>query len=308
MRRNDFALREDYWDTLEISDTDINFLYNYLIEQERPTSLDELVRAFISERIQQIQAMLDKRRQGEGKLYVPKEQYQVGETLVFPAFDWKKGEVTSKRAGVNPELSAFHVIDVTFEDGSKKSLASELDHHTLNEPLPFSSDSDIANIEEVISNHGNSIAKELNSEISTNPDLICIANKWFPKALLVDVNIGYRNLAEALLDMEGGGPLSTEEILKQIDLPTDVDPELTAFSLNYAMHQDDRFDEVGATGEVVWFIKRLEPEWVLHQPIYLQYQPIEYNEEEIRPLKDLFQGRSSMSLRTTRAICIKVMN
>jgi hypothetical protein len=288
MRRIDFALREDYWETLEISDTDINFLYNYLIEQEKPTSLDELVRAFITERIQQIQMMLEKRRQGEGKLYVPKEHYEVGEMLVFPVFNWTKGEVTSKRAGVNPEISAFDVIGVTFQDGSQRSLVSGFDDHPLNKPIPLTTDNSFSNVEEIISNHGNLIAKELDDEISTNPDLICIANQWFPKALLVDVNIGYRNLAEALLDMEGGGPLSTEAILKQIDLPTDVSQELTSFSLNYALHQDVRFDEVGATGEVVWFLKRLEPEWVQHKPIYLQYQPIEYNEEEIHHLKDLF--------------------
>ncbi len=81
--------------------------------------------------------------------------------------------------------------------------------------------------------------------------------------------------------MAGGGPLTSEDILKQIDLPTDVNPELTEFSLNYAMQKDNRFDEVGATGIVVWYLNRLEPEWVQSPPEYLHYHAVSYQDNGI---------------------------
>lgn len=284
MTRFDTSLRDDYWETLDISDSDINYLYNYLIENEKPTPMDELVEVFVSARIKQIQAVLEKKMQAEERIFLPKDSYEVGEHLVFPGFEWAKGEVVSKRAGNNPELPAFDVIGVRMEDGFEKLMAAGLPDHVLNNPMVQEGGSDALNAPQIIKQNGHAIADAIEQEIRNNPDLICIADKWFAKALLVDVNIGYRNLAEALLDMEGGGPLTSEEILKQIDLPTDVNQELTEFSLNHAMHQDDRFDEVGSTGEVVWFLKRLEPEWVQNQPKFLQYQPIEYDRESVQPL------------------------
>jgi hypothetical protein len=285
MHSIDLSLREDYWESLEITENDINFLYNYLIDLEHPASLTDLVKVLVDERVNQILVAIEKRQQQNGRNYLPKESYDVGEELIFPAFDWTKGKVISKRAAVNPELSPFNVIEVEFTDGMIRSLAAELSEHKLNEPVQLSIAGDLTDPEIVLSKHKIALSDKLQKEIAKNPDLVSIAQKWYPKALLVDVNIGYLNLAEALLDMEGGGPLTTDVILKQIDLPTDVNPELTAFSLNYAMHEDDRFDEVGATGEVLWYLQRLEPEWVKNSPGYLQYKPIDYDQELIREMK-----------------------
>ncbi len=287
MTRFELSLRDDYWEQLDISESDINYLYNYLIEEEKPTPLNELVEVFVSARIKQIQAVFDKKMQAEGKIFLPKATYQVGDQLVFPAFDWKKGEVTSKRGGNNPEIPPFEVIGVQMEDGTQRLIATGLAEHALNNPMVQEGDRDSLKADEIIKQHGKAISETIEKNISKNPDLVCIANKWFARALLVDVNIGYRNLAEALLDMEGGGPLTSHEILKQIGLPTDVNDELTEFSLNYALHQDDRFDEVGATGEVNWFLKRLEPEWVQRQPKYLQFQPVDYDQPSVQPMLEM---------------------
>lgn len=284
MPRTDFLLREDYWENLEITESDINFLYNYLIELERPSSLTELVESLIHERINELKTSFEKRKQQNGKNYLPKEEYKIGDVIHFPALDWMKGKVISKRPGVNPEIPAFEVIEVELEDGSHKSYAGKLENHQLNEPVELSLQSDIIDPNAVMSSYGQELSKKLERQIIQNPDLVSIAEKWFPKALLVDVNIGYLNLAEALLDMEGGGPLTTNEILKQIDLPTDVNQELTAFSMNYAMQEDDRFDEVGPSGEVIWYLRRLEPEWVREKPVFLQYEPLEYDKNIIREL------------------------
>jgi hypothetical protein len=53
-----------------------------------------------------------------------------------------------------------------------------------------------------------------------------------------------------------------------------VNPKLIEFSMNYALQEDGRFDEVGPAGEVLWFLKRLEPEDVRQIPPQLRYTSI----------------------------------
>ena len=118
-----------------------------------------------------------------------------------------------------------------------------------------------------------------------------IAGRWFARALLVDVNMGYLNMAEALLDMEGGGPLSTQAILRQIELPSDVNLKLTEFSLNFALQEDGRFDEVGPSGEVLWFLRRLEPEDVKNTPLWLRYSPINFDANKIDPIRKMLMDK-----------------
>jgi hypothetical protein len=108
---------------------------------------------------------------------------------------------------------------------------------------------------------------------------VYIAGRWFPKALLVDVNAGNLNLAEAVLDMAGGGPLPTAELMEQIEMPEGINPKLGAFSLDLALQEDARFDEVGSAGEVSWFLQRLEPEEVRTTPIFLRYHEIDYDRD-----------------------------
>jgi hypothetical protein len=93
----------------------------------------------------------------------------------------------------------------------------------------------------------------------------------------VDINIGHLNLAEAVLDMGGGGPLPTSMLLEQIELEADVNPKLVEFSLDLALQEDARFDEVGPAGDVLWFLKRLEPPEVLEPPTFLRYSGIDYD-------------------------------
>jgi len=71
--------------------------------------------------------------------------------------------------------------------------------------------------------------------------------------------------------------LPTEALLGDLELPEEITPQLRIFSLNYVLQEDERFDEVGPAGEVLWFLRRLEPERVRSVPVYLQYQPLEYD-------------------------------
>ena len=47
-----------------------------------------------------------------------------------------------------------------------------------------------------------------------------------------------------------------------MELPANVNPKLVEFSLDLALQEDPRFDEVGPAGEVLWYLHRLEPEEV----------------------------------------------
>ena len=42
-------LREDYWETFELREADIEFLYNHLLESEMPMTPQELVEILVAE-------------------------------------------------------------------------------------------------------------------------------------------------------------------------------------------------------------------------------------------------------------------
>ena len=77
--------------------------------------------------------------------------------------------------------------------------------------------------------------------------------------------------------MSGGEPQPTSALLKDVEMPAGVNPKLAEFSLNWALQEDKRFDEVGPAGEILWCLYRLEPDGVREVPTYLQYTPIEYD-------------------------------
>lgn len=278
------ALKKNYWESFELEESDVEFIYNRLLELEIPQSPDELLIALIHERIQKEIVSMEKKQNSEGMVYLPKETYSKGQTLIFPALDWKKGIVLSSRLGINPDICDFQVIEVDFGNDGRKLFAANLNNHVLNNPTELKIEDKSLNPEFVLDQYGELLKSRLISALETNSDLVQIAGKWFPRALLVDVNMGYLNLAEAVLDMAGGGPLTTQSILEQIELPTDVNLKLTEFSLNLALQEDGRFDEVGPAGEVMWFLKKLEPEAVQKPPIYLNYTKIPYEAEKAHEL------------------------
>jgi len=284
------SLREHYWDNFEFEDSDLDFIYNFLLESENPSSADELLAAVLDTRISQEIENLKNRQDSKELFYLPKNEYSVGETVVFPALNYQKGEVISIRDGFNPEMTPFKVMSVKLNSGQEKEFAVGLPGHSLNEVVAVNLDDPMLKLNGVINTYGKSFKKQLTAALESKSDLVQIAGRWFPKALLVDVNIGYLNLAEALLDMENGGPLTTEAILEQIDLPTDTNRKLTEFSLNFALQEDNRFDEVGPAGKILWFLHRLEPEKVKSLPMHLEYQALEYDCDDVQEMLDMLEN------------------
>lgn len=284
-------LQENYWETFQIREDDLEFLYNQLLELETPLTPQELMKMMVEERTRQEKNNLEKQRLGTGAVFKPSEHYEVGQELVFPALDWQKGHVLSVRKGVNPDVAAFDVIEVELESGQKKSFASSLEDHGLNQPLPVSTDDPLLDAAVVMKRFGRSLTARLTEMLEANDELVQIAGSWFPRALLVDVSAGHLNLAEAVLEMAGGGPLATRAIIEQIELPTDTNSRLTEFSLNLALQEDPRFDEIGPAGETLWFLHRLEPADVQNPPTYLRYYPIEYDNASIEKDIKAFGGQ-----------------
>lgn len=271
------SIPADYWQTLQVNKKDIEFLHNTLFESETPMTARELVGVLIEERVRAEQAAQAKKRQSDGKVYLPKEQYQDGDHLVFPALDWAKGAVSAVRPGVNPQYGDFDVLTVEMENGKSRMFAAGLAEHALNEAPATHVEEDTFDPKAIQSAYGAEIERKLQDAFAQDEGLVRIAGRWFPRALLVDVNQGHLNLAEAVLDMAGGEPLPTSELLKDVELPEGVNPKLAEFSLNLALQEDSRFDEVGPAGEVLWCLQRLEPENVREVPVFLRYTPIEYD-------------------------------
>ncbi len=272
IRRN--TQEPDYWENLRVTDEDLEHLGNVLVEREIPLPLDELARELVLFRCRREEERIA-HELSKGTIYLPKNRYDVGETLVFPALEYAVGTVVGVRDGHNPEHGPFRVIQVEFSQGESREFAAELENHPLNEAP--AQEVALLSPEDLYAEHGDKVREALNARLEADPAFIRLAGEWFLKDLLVEIHQGHLNLAEAVLDMAGGGPLPTEELVGHLDLPKEIDPRLAVFSLNYALQEDERFDEVGPAGEVLWYLRRSEPPEVLDPPYWLRPAVVEYD-------------------------------
>jgi hypothetical protein len=276
------TLPDNYWQNFSVTKKDNEFIQNYLFETEIPLTTRELVRVLVEERLRQENQSASEKKKSLGRIYLPKEIHQLNESLAFPALNWKKGVINNLRQGNNPEIGSFQVIEVTLENGERKFFASGLEEHSLN-TLPLEDEAPEMDSVAVVNDSGDLIETKIESALSDDETLVNIAGQWFPRALLLDVNIGHLNLVEAILEMAGGEPIPAISLLEQIDLGAGVNPKLAEFSLNYALQKDDRFDEVGPAGQVLWVLERLEPAEVRKCPKFLEYLNLEYDTSALTP-------------------------
>lgn len=265
-----------------VEDDEIEFLINYLLEKETPLSTHILAYVLVENRLNAEAAALQEEYK-DVRVYNPADSYDIGQKLVFPFFNYATAVVTDTRDGNNEDYGTFRVATVTFEDGdTPREFAMELQtSHSLiaeadnGEGLLFGqSDLTADDIMQVV---GDDIIASLEEMLQSHDNLAYVARKWFPQDLMLEVNEGHLNLAEAVLDINGGGPLSTESIIEQIGGLGQSPMSLQIFSLNYVLNNDKRFDEVGPTGEVLWYLARMEPNDVQKMPSLLHHSPIQYD-------------------------------
>lgn len=272
----------DYWgQSFSVQPDDLDYLLNLFLDDEMPRTIEEMALEVVRYRCQREEAALS-RELVKGKLYRPRESYAVGDQIVFPALRFAVGGVIAVRDGVNPEIGPFKVIRVDMGGGQVREFAAEYNlPHNLNNDSNLPDDSSLASPEEIFNRHGASVTANLAERLEAAPDFVRLAGKWFPRSLVADISLGHLNLAEAVLDMVQGGPLPSETILKDIGLPTEINKHLQIFSLNHALYKDERFDEVGPAGEVLWFLRRLEPPEILFLPPRLNAPEAAYDRSRL---------------------------
>ena len=262
-----------YWMEFELSDEDLDFIDNLLLEREVPLTSEQMSLELVERRLEKLKVEAKKASASEYKSYLPEAHYEKGEILIFPAIGNLVGKVTKVRPGVNPDIGEFEVIAVKFEKGEKpREFAAALQDHLLNNPSSADDELDaLSTTEGVLATYRRVIEDRLEGKLKGAEDIIRIAGRWFHKALVVNINEGHLNIAEAVLDVASGGPLPTSDLLEHVGIPEDIDPLLMEFSMDYALQEDERFDEVGPAGETLWYLKRLEPPEVLYTPPRLEY-------------------------------------
>jgi hypothetical protein len=208
-----------------------------------------MAQVVIRQRVERETEALRRREQG-AVAYLPKETYTVGQQIAFSVPRFAIGTVVELRPGRNPEHNEFDVIAVDFADGRpRQEYAARLADHPLNAQVVYQGEAELSAPEDLFARYGEGVQARLEARLKASADIVRLAGRWFPRALLASVNIGHLNLAEAVLDMAGGGPLPTEALLKEAGLPQNINPRLQAFSLHYALQEDQRFDEVGPAGQ-----------------------------------------------------------
>ena len=283
-------LNENYWTEFKVESSDIEFIYNLLMEKAEPLPSAVLLKELITHRIEENKQSFQQQAKDRGSIYLPREQYAKGDHLVFPALEMQSGKVTALRDGFNPEYENLKVIEVKMGSGETRSFASNLADHALNSAMEIRADDPNLNADSVLAMHGDLLKTRLSEALKLHEDLAKIAGSWFPRSLLVDISVGHLNLAEAVLEEANGGPVAIGELMKQIELKADVDEKLLEFSFDMALQEDRRFDEVGPAGETLWFLHDMEPDDVKEIPAFLKYAPKEYSREGVQQYLEMFEG------------------
>ncbi len=271
----------DYWiHEYEVDEADHEFIYDLLAESDAPISTEDLALAIIRRHSEQEENFL-RNELAKATIYDPRDAYEVGDVIYFPAFDLRKGEVTAIRSGNNPEHGEFDVITVSLEGEKKpRAFAARLQTpHKLNRDgeVDLLLDEELLTPEGILEMTGDALVTKLEKHLAENTDYFVRAGRaWLTTDQLIPVNIGHLNIAEALIEMEGA-PVTTEKLLEQVDLDPDMSQSIRVFSLDMAMQHDDRFVRVDLGGQTGWYLRRLMPDAAVTIPDVLRYEPVDYD-------------------------------
>jgi hypothetical protein len=116
--------------------------------------------------------------------------------------------------------------------------------------------------------------------LSKHGEFTQFGEEWFLKDLLADIQPGHLHIAEALLEIKSM-PLPTQELLPDLDLPSELPEEIQLLSLNCALEADERFDNVGDGGRDIWYLRSLTPDPVVNPPGRLILRDEPYNRGDI---------------------------
>jgi hypothetical protein len=274
---------ETYWNTFSINDRDIERVYAYMLERNNAAHIADLARLVIAARAQEEQERRQ-RLETHASLYQPKLAVEVGQRLIFSTLDDAEGTVTARRESNNARLKPFWVVTVAFEDGTTREFASGYDMpHPLNELKPIVLGAADESPEEIYARYGTRIGRLLAARLRADKEFVEQEDHWLLRGLLTEINVGFLNIAEAAIEQNNAG-MSTAELARVLELDTETAKrETMLFSLEYALHRDERFAEVGPLGETRWYLNRLVPPEVLSVPRVLQFGAVRNDSQPLPP-------------------------
>lgn len=270
-----------FWrDQFEVNANDLDFLYNLLLDTQSSKHLYDLATALIQEYVRRENAQIETEL-AKGTVYLPKSQYKIGQTLVFPALEFTTGEVTDIRPGQNPEHGNFDVIKVRFTSGTREFASSLQTSHRLNQANGNHLLHDAAQLsaEEIYALYQDEINESILytlEEGDRHAEFVEVDGVWLLADMLADIHEGHLNIAEALIDVHAK-PQTTEQLLGELDLDANVSKTMQHISLEHALDTDERFDKVQREGKVAWFLRRMEPDEVNKVPAALRPIQVRYN-------------------------------
>lgn len=264
----------DFWKDVGTSSPDVEHLYGFLLERGAPATSRELTAHLIEWRVREEDRKLAELAARAAPIYQPKQTFEVGQHLIFPALDNREGVVKQVRAGDNPRLGEFKVIAVEFAGEPKphEFAAEYAGPHPLNEDVTKTAESLQMTPEQAVATYGDSVGAALVRRLSTDKEFVQVGDEWFLRGLLPEVHSGYLNVAEAAIE-QAGDAVRTADLLKVLDLPATVKKSAASFALTVVLENDPRFEDVGPAGEARWFLTRLEPPAALERPAALESVP-----------------------------------
>lgn len=273
---------EHFWQKqFTVSDKDLEAIYNQILELGQPLHLDQIAVDLVK-RYCDAEELEARSELQQGKLYQPKESFSVKDKVVFSAFEFAVGTVVSMREGHHPDYGSFTVIAVEFNNniqGIREFAANFKQDHLLN-----ASDQSLANLQGLLSpdelyqTFNQPISSKLRTALDNHDDFVEFHDQYFLADLITEFNEGLFNIADAAIDINQG-PLSIDALIEQMRLVEDGQEttDLLRFSVSYHLAHDERFDDVGPTGQVLWYLERMAPPEAHHPPRRLQVEPQSYD-------------------------------
>jgi hypothetical protein len=275
----------DYWqEQFDLDRTSIARLYDLILDKGEALPTATLAQALIGHLCRREEEIIEAEL-SKGRPYQPKDQYQVGEQIIFPAFDYLLGTVVDERPGHNPAFGEFSVIRVQLEgeDEVREFAAGLQGEHKLNrqdgedEMLTVG---DLLSVGQLYERYGDAIEKKLVARLSEHNEFVQFGDEWFLRDLLVEIEPVHLNIAEALIEIKSM-PLPAAEFLPELELPAEVPERIRILSLNNAFEADKRFDNVGDGERVIWYLRRLTPKAVVEPPSWLIPELPPYDRHDI---------------------------
>lgn len=189
-------------------------------------------------------------------VYNPTQAYAVGARLLFPQLKGLAGEVVAVREGHNPRYDPFKVIAVQFpNEDEPREFVAEFNHPAM---LNFDTTANLAELTpDAVLHVAGDIVEAAFARYLEEGDFAEFGGRYLPEGMLVEVNLGNRNIAEAMIDVLGQ-PLPTSELMKEMELPKETNKEVLTFSVNVALARDERFYNAGDEKSPQWHLHRLK--------------------------------------------------